>query len=150
MLSRFAVIVVALAGATCGATAQTPPAATAAGKQSIGKPLTLAVQEVTLARPAEVMAEGTKRSVRSVTEFRVSSPDPLPVRALDPVLVVGGTRVSDYRYENGDRTLVFSLYDPSKLAGDAQMDAYLQYGDDQSSRTPLPAVRRAEIKRVRR
>jgi hypothetical protein len=77
----------------------------------------------------------------------------MPVRALDPVLVVGTTRVTEYRYENGDRTLVFSLYEPAaKLAptADAAVDVYLQYGDDQSSRVALPKLKRSDIRRVRR
>jgi hypothetical protein len=151
MLCRLTVMVMALAGVTCGAAAQLPAGATApAAKQPAPKQMTLTAQEVTLARPAQVVTDGVARSVRNLTEFRVTSADPLAVRALDPVLVVGGTRVTDYRYENGDKTLVFSLYEPTKLATDAQMDAYLQYGDDQASRTALPALRRAEIKRVRR
>jgi hypothetical protein len=151
MLCRLTVIVVALAGVTCGATAQVPAGATApAAKQPAAKQMTLSAQEVTLSRPTQVVTDGAQRSVRNLTEFRVTSSDPLAVRALDPVLVVGGTRVTDYRYENGDKTLVFSLYEPAKLATDAQMEAFLQYGDDQTSRTVLPPLRRAEIKRVKR
>jgi hypothetical protein len=152
MLCRSIVFVMAVAGVTCGATAQAPPGATAQppAKPPVARKLTLTAQEVTLARPVDIVVAGAKRSLRNLTEFRVTSSDPLPVRALDPVLVVGGTRVTDYRYENGDRTLVFSMYEPAKVAADAPMEAYLQYGDDQASRMTLPALRRAEIKRVRR
>jgi hypothetical protein len=152
MLSRTIVVMLAFTGITCAASSQTPATATApAAKQAAGK-LTLTVQEVTLARPVDMVVAGTRRAVRSLTEFRVTSPDPLPVRALDPVLVVAGTRVTEYRYENGDRTLVFSMAEPARLAAatDAPMEAYLQYGDDQTSRMTLPPLRRADIRRVRR
>ena len=80
MLCRSIVFVMTLAGVTCGATAQAPPPTTAS-KQPAARKLALSVQEVTLARPLDVVVSGAKRSVRSVTEFRVSSSDPLPVRA---------------------------------------------------------------------
>jgi hypothetical protein len=145
-------LVLLMTGAATCAAAQAPGPAPAVAPLS--QPLrgaTLTVQEVTLSRPQEAIVEGARRSVRSLVEFRVAAADPIPARALDPVLVVGTTRVTDYRYENGDRALVFTLYDASKLAAEAATaDAYLQFGDDETTRTPLPQYRRAEMRRVKR
>lgn len=149
MVRRLLIGVIALAGTTCGLNAEVAPASQVAA-QPAAKQATLSVQEVTLAKPIRVASGGDQKSVQNLTEFRVTSAGPLPVRALDPVLVVGTTRVSEYRYENRDRTLVFFLYEPATLATDAVMDVYLQYGDDVSSRTTLPKLRRADIRKVRR
>ena len=150
MFRAFAIVGLALAGVTCALSARAPAGAAQPPRQPAARQVRLAVQDVTLSRPLQVVIDGTKRQVRNVTEFLVISADPMPVRALDPVLVVGGTRVTEYRYENGDRRLVFTLYEPAKLSRDAPMEAYLQYGDDESSRTPLPPVQRGAIRKVQR
>ena len=149
MFRRLLIGVMALAATTCGLNAEIRESSPA-DAQPVAKQATLRVQEVTLSKPIQVLSEGNQKSVRNVTEFRVTSGEPLPVRALDPVLVVGTTRLTDYRYENRDRTLVFLLYEPAKLSADAEMGVYLQYGDDVSSRTTLPKLRRGDIRKVRR
>src|SRR5690242_3449083 len=73
----------------------------------------LEVQRVRLKKPAEVVEQGVKREVSVVLEFRVTS-QAIPVRALDPVLVVGEVSLREYRYEDHDHALVFTLYDPEK------------------------------------
>jgi hypothetical protein len=147
MFRAFSLIGLALAGVTCGLAAQTPPPAQPLRPS---RQLTLVVQDVTFSRPLSVVTDGTKKQVRAVSEFVVTSPEPLPVRALDPVIVVGNTRVTEYRYENGDRRLVFTLYEPEKVSKSVPVEAYLQYGDDESTRTPLPTVPRGAVRKVRR
>lgn len=80
-------------------------------------------------------------------EFRVSTEAPIPVRALDPVLLLGDVRVEDYRYENEDRSLVFRLYDLDALGKVREdVEIILQFGDDESTRTSLGAFRDAKVK----
>lgn len=104
----------------------------------------LEVQRVRLKKPAEVVEQGVKREVSVVLEFRVSSSQAIPVRALDPVLTVGDVPIREYRYEDRDRTLVFTLYDPEKAKDGAAV--YLQFGNDPASRTELQSFRAAAIK----
>ena len=104
----------------------------------------LEVQRVHLKKPAEVVEQGVKREVSVVLEFRVTSSQVIPVRALDPVIMVGEVRVREYRYEDHDRALVFTLYDPEKAKDGAAV--YLQFGNDASSRTELQSFRAAAVK----
>ena len=92
----------------------------------------------------EVVEEGTKRTVSVVLEFHVTSSQPIPVRALDPVLVVGEVSVREYRYEDRDHSLVFTLFDPEKAKDGAAI--YLQFGTDTSTRTELQTFRAAAVK----
>jgi len=57
----------------------------------------LEVQRVRLKKPAEVIEQGVKREVSVVLEFRVTSSQAIPVRALDPVLMVGEVPRREYR-----------------------------------------------------
>jgi len=104
----------------------------------------LEVQRVHLKKPVEVVEEGAKRTVSVVLEFRVTSSQPIPVRALDPVLVVGEVTVREYRYEDHDHSLVFTLYNPAKAKDGATV--YLQFGTDTASRTELQSFRAAAVK----
>jgi hypothetical protein len=104
----------------------------------------LEVQRVHLKKPVEFVEEGAKRSVSVVLEFRVTSSQPIPVRALDPVLMVGEVSVREYRYENRDRSLVFILYDPEKAKDGATV--YLQFGADASTRTELQSFHAQAVK----
>lgn len=104
----------------------------------------LEVQRVRLKKPMEVVEEGTKRTVSVVLEFHVTSSQPIPVRALDPVLVVGEVSVREYRYEDRDHSLVFTLFDPEKAKDGAAI--YLQFGTDTSTRTELQTFRAAAVK----
>jgi hypothetical protein len=104
----------------------------------------LEVQRVHLKKPVELVEEGVKRSVSVVLEFRVTSSQPIPVRALDPVLVVGEVSIREYRYENRDRALVFTLYDPEKAKDGAAI--HLQFGTDASTRTDLQSFRAEAVK----
>jgi len=104
----------------------------------------LEVARVRLKKPAEVVEQGVKREVSVVLEFRVTSSQAIPVRALDPVLVVGDVSLREYRYEDHDRALVFTLYDPEKAKDGATV--YLQFGNDAASRTELQSFRASEVK----
>ena len=104
----------------------------------------LEVQRVHLKKPVEVIERGVKREVSIVLEFRVSSSQAIPVRALDPVLMVGEVPIREYRYEDRDRTLVFTLYDPEKAKDGAPV--YLQFGNDAASRTELQSFRASAVK----
>lgn len=104
----------------------------------------LEVQRVRLKKPAEVIEQGVKREVSVVLEFRVTSSQAIPVRALDPVLTVGEVPVREYRYEDHDRVLVFTLYNPEKVKDGAAV--YLQFGNDAASRTELQTFRANAVK----
>jgi hypothetical protein len=104
----------------------------------------LEVQRVRLKKPAEVVEQGVKREVSVVLEFRVTSSQAIPVRALDPVLVVGDVSLREYRYEDHDHALVFTLYDPEKAKEGAAV--YLQFGNDTASRTELQSFRASAVK----
>jgi hypothetical protein len=104
----------------------------------------LEVHRVRLKKPAEVVEQGVKREVSVVLEFRVTSSQAIPVRALDPVLMVGEVPIREYRYEDHDRTLVFTLYDPEKAKDGAAI--YLKFGNDAASRTELQSFRTSAVK----
>ncbi len=76
--------------------------------------LRVAAKRVKLAKPFETIVRGERVSSREIVEFELSSKEPIPARALDPVLVVGERAVTSYRYA-GPSTLVFTEPDPSKL-----------------------------------
>lgn len=77
-----------------------------------------------------------------VLEFTVTSEEPFPVRAVDPVLRIGTEELAGYRYENS-RTLVFKGVESEQLRDGAEM--ILQYGKDEETRTELGRFRRSEI-----
>jgi len=104
----------------------------------------LEVRRVRLRKPMEVVEAGVKRTVTVVLDFRVTSSQPIPVRALDPVLYIGEVRVREYRYEDRDRALIFTLTDPEKAKDGAAV--YLQFGNDTSTRTELQSFRAAAVK----
>lgn len=104
----------------------------------------LEVQRVHLKKPAEVVEQGVKREVTVVLEFRVTSSQVIPVRALDPVLMVGEAPIRDYRYEDHDHALVFTLYDPEKAKDGSAV--YLQFGNDAASRTELQSFHASAMK----
>ncbi len=132
---------------------QSQPAAQEQKKASVAleqplKDARMTVQRVQLRKPVEIFEAGTKRTISTLLEFRVASSEPIPARALDPVLYVGDTIVKEYRYADEGRTLVFLLYDPAKARDNAA--TYLQYGDQVATRTELPKLALKQIKLVRR
>lgn len=117
----------------------------------LNQPITgarLTVERVSLKSPMEVLEAGRKRQVKEVLEFRVTSSEPIEARALDPVLYVGKTKVTDYRYEDDGRTVVFSLTDTKKAQDGAP--TYVQFGDQVSTKTPLQKFSRKQAKELQR
>lgn len=106
----------------------------------------MTVERIAVGSPAMVPAD--KPPVGEILEFRVSSKEAIPVRAIDPVLYVGGTKITDYRYEDEGRTLVFSLADPQKAQEGAT--SYIQFGNQTSTKTPLGKFVRKQTKEVQR
>ncbi len=77
-------------------------------------------------------------------EFVVTADEPFPVRALDPVLHVGGYQLRDYRYGNTENTmLIFTCGEPQALSDNAPV--YLQYENDDRTRTDLAPFRRGAV-----
>jgi hypothetical protein len=131
----------------------TEPPSTPDTRQTVNlnRPLrdaSMTVQHVVLQEPVEFVDGDRKKKATEILEFRVSSSDVIPARALDPVLYVGKTRVTEYHFEDDGRTLVFSLFDQGKAKDGAL--SYLQFGDERSTRTPLPKLVRKHMKEVRR
>lgn len=93
------------------------------------------VLRVKLSKPMRFVEGKVSKTTSEVLEFRVTASEPITPRALDPVLNVGKTRVTEYRYENDGRTLVFVLPQPAKALEGAR--AYLQFGADKETRTEL-------------
>lgn len=88
--------------------------------------------------------ERNAESASGAIEFVVTADEPFPVRALDPVLHVGSYQVRDYRYANAENTmLVFTCGEPESLTENAAV--YLQYENDDRTRTELPPYRRAAV-----
>jgi hypothetical protein len=96
----------------------------------------------------QAMDIGEKPPVSEILEFRVTSSETIAARALDPVLYVGKTKITDYRYEDDGRTLVFSLTDANKAQEGAPI--YLQFGDQASTMTPLHNFVRKQAKELQR
>ena len=71
-------------------------------------------RRVRLDKPFEAVTRGERIRSSDVVEFEVSAREPIPARALDPVLLVGDRAVTSYRYTD-PKTLVFTEPDPSKL-----------------------------------
>lgn len=150
MHSRLLLVSFAIFGSGFGASAfaqdRQPPKEKSAAiylRQPL-KEARLEVKRVRLKKPAEVMEQGVKREVSVILEFRVTSAQAIPVRALDPVLMVGEVPLREYRYEDRDHALVFTLYDPEKAKDGAAV--YLQFGNDSASRTELQSFRVSAVK----
>jgi hypothetical protein len=56
-----------------------------------------------------------RRETRQTVELRVVTSEPLPVRAVTPILMVGETAIPDYRSEGTNRYR-FVAYEPERLA----------------------------------
>jgi hypothetical protein len=80
-----------------------------------GSGMTVEARRVLLARPTTMILDGRRVEASVVVEFVLTSPDPIPARALDPVIAVGDRLVREYRYEASNR-LVFTEPEPAKLA----------------------------------
>ena len=73
-------------------------------------------------------------------QFDLTAEERWPIRGLDPVLHVGGVAVESYQFANAENTVLrFTCYDSSGIPDNAGM--FMQYGDDQSTRTEFPNFR---------
>ncbi len=97
-----------------------------AGRQQPPAELKVEARRVKLTKPIVRSIEGSQRTIREVIEFEVTSPKPIPARALDPVLTVGDRRVTEYRYVRKN-VLVFTEYRPEKLQEGERV--YFQWGE---------------------
>jgi hypothetical protein len=77
-------------------------------------------QRVELVTPVTMNIDGRLTQVSRLVELVVTSAEPIPARALDPVLVVGDRVVHEYRYEAANR-LVFTEPEPDKLKSGAKV-----------------------------
>jgi len=83
-------------------------------------------------------------AIVTVLEFEVNSEDVFPARAVDPVLYIGDIEVREYRYtDTENKTLIFTCFEADKLKDNAPV--YLQYENDEATRTDLPPFRRDEV-----
>ena len=88
-------------------------------------------------KAVRVSSRDGRAATDNIVEFTVTADEPFPVRALDPVLHVGGYEVREYRYANMENTsLIFTAFDPDSLKDGAAV--YLQYENDTRTRTELP------------
>ena len=69
---------------------------------------------------------GVEREIFELVEFVVTSPAPIPARALDPVLVLGDRVVTEYRYQESN-VLVFTEYEAEQLP-DGEL-LYFRWGE---------------------
>jgi hypothetical protein len=83
-----------------------------------GSGMTIEARRVLLAHPTTVVLDGRSIVASVIVELVLTSPDPIPARALDPVIAVGNHLVREYRYEASNR-LVFTEPEPAKLAAGA-------------------------------
>ncbi|MCI0426948.1 MAG: hypothetical protein L0Z46_02900 [Nitrospiraceae bacterium] len=123
-----------------------PPATAQKERVELNRPIKgakLAVQRVKLSKPMQFIDGKVSKTTSEVLEFRVTASEPIMARALDPVLHVGKTRVTEYRYENDGRTLVFVLPEPAKALEGAE--TYVQFAGDKETRTDLGKLSRKDI-----
>jgi hypothetical protein len=101
------------------------PDKTAIGKKPVLAGLKVEIQIVKLKVPLIRVVEGKKRTIGEIVEFHVTAAEPIPARALDPVLAVGKRLVTEYRYVRPN-VLVFTEYEAEKIfSGEV---VYFQWG----------------------
>ena len=124
-------------GSSCGRWTTAPPGredarppgaqARAVDLDKLPAGLRVTARRVKLKKPFETIIRGERVSSWDVVEFELSAKEPIPARALDPVLVVGERAVTSYRY-TAPRTVVFTDPDPSKLPKRAEVQ--FRWGTD--------------------
>jgi hypothetical protein len=98
---------------------------TAAQDLSAIPALALEARRVQFAEPTEVFVLGRAVKTSTVVEWVLTSKEPIPARAIDPVLAVGTHLVREYRYEGVTR-LVFVEPEPERLVPGAEV--HFQWG----------------------
>jgi hypothetical protein len=69
---------------------------------------------VTFPEPRTYYAGSERRETRQAVELRVETSEPIPARAVTPILVVGETAINDYTTE-GAKTYRYTAYQPERL-----------------------------------
>ncbi|MGZ8911095.1 MAG: hypothetical protein ACXW09_14065 [Methylococcaceae bacterium] len=98
---------------------------------SIPKGLKIEAQIVSLKEPIKALIDNKTVSISRLIEYRVSSSEPIPARAIDPVVMVGERAVTRYRYEKPN-VIVFTDYESEKML--EKQDVRFQWG----SSSPRP------------
>lgn len=121
-LSRILTWLVVLSVASCSSTCRKRKAAPRdAGVSETSTPLNrlppglrIEATHVRLKVPLSLWSRGTELRTSEVIELKVTSTEPIPARALDPVLVIGDHAITHYRYAD-PRTLIFTEPAPATL-----------------------------------
>lgn len=76
--------------------------------------LEITARLVKLREPLSIPYSEPRATTRQLVEFEVATSNPIAVRALDPVLVIGKHTVTPYRYLKANR-LLFTEYRPERI-----------------------------------
>ena len=76
--------------------------------------VSVASRQVTFPEPRIYFVGTERRETTQAVELRVETSEPLPARAVTPVLMIGETTIADYTTE-GPTTYKFTAYQPDRL-----------------------------------
>lgn len=76
--------------------------------------VSVAARQVTFPEPRIYFVGAERRETTQAVELRVETSEPLPARAVTPVLMIGETTIADYTTE-GATTYKFTAYQPDRL-----------------------------------
>lgn len=109
-----------------------------AGQESVRalvpKGLVVEARHVKLSAPVSMMLAGKLVKIDEILEFEVTAEQPIPARALDPVLVVGERLVTKYRYIAPNK-LIFTEPRPRMLKDGSAV--FFQWGHRADARHRL-------------
>lgn len=80
--------------------------------------VSVSTRMVTFPEPRTYFVGSERHETGQAIELRVETSEPIPVRAVTPILVVGETAISDYTTE-GTKTYKFTAYQPERLRSGA-------------------------------
>lgn len=121
-IARWSMVTIALLGAIGCSEATATGGTMEEGRRGAGQAMKLEVEarRVKLDAPRDVPVGSDVVRTSEVIEFRVTAAEPIPARALDPVLVVGERQITEYRYE-APNVLVFVEPRPDRLEPGAEV-----------------------------
>lgn len=76
--------------------------------------VSVAARRVTYPQPRVYYVGSERRETRQAVELRIETSEPIPVRAVTPILMIGETAIADYSTE-GATTYRFVAYEPERL-----------------------------------
>ncbi len=85
--------------------------------------VSVAVRRVTYPQPRVYYVGSERRETRQAVELRVETSEPIPVRAVTPILMIGETAIADYNTEEATR-YCFVAYEPERL----ELGAAIRWG----------------------